>query len=64
MRAVFHDRPNRHPLDVEQLRESGDAAVVVFSILAANTNRVNGLQRILQRTTELRGQLEAAVVDD
>jgi hypothetical protein len=60
IRRVFIDHePKLDSREIARLRDSPDAAIVVFTLQAANNNRLNGLRAVYDETTRLRKALEA-----
>lgn len=62
MRGIFSGDIDPNRVDVEQLRRNPDAAVALFTIQAANANRLAGLRRLQEKTVHLRRALEAEPV--
>jgi len=48
---------------IEQLRRNTDLAAVLFTLQAANSNRLSHLRRLRDETLDLRGALEAEPVN-
>ena len=59
LRRVFSGGPNMQEVDVEQLRRNPEVATVLFTLQAANVNRLSGLKRLREETQQMRQVLEA-----
>lgn len=59
MRGIFVGGPDAESIDVEQLRRDPEVAIVLFTMQAANANRLAGLRRMRDQTRRLRHALEA-----
>jgi hypothetical protein len=59
MRRIFTDGLEPGGVDVERLRRDPEVATVVFTLQAANVNRLSGLRRVRGETERVRRALEA-----
>lgn len=59
LRRVFLDGPKPDAADVERLRRDPEVATVLFTLQAANVNRLASLRRAHQETLRMRRALEA-----
>jgi hypothetical protein len=59
IRRVFVGRVSADGVDVQRLRDNADAASILFSLQAANANRVSGLRSLRAETRRVRRALEA-----
>lgn len=59
MRGVFVAPPSAAGIDWERLRADPELAGILFTLQAANANRVSGLERALAETRRMRRALEA-----
>ncbi|HEV2147216.1 MAG TPA: hypothetical protein VGR37_07420 [Longimicrobiaceae bacterium] len=59
MRRMFLDGTEPGAVDVGRLRRDPEAATVLFTLQAANVNRLSGLRRMRDETGRMRRALEA-----